>query len=129
MTSIIRKDILKEFEGGQFRFVIKTNLGYTCQDAREFENKRLFEQPELLLTRYKKGVLQSIQFKPNEGSDYWLTVFTRVGKKVKLIDNSILETLTVGTINQLYYNTNLYDMTQYKRVNAKSWADKAYVMN
>lgn len=129
MTSIIRKDILKAFEGGKFRFVIKTKLGFTCQDARESENKILFEQPEQLLRGYKKGVLQSIQFQPNEGSDYWLTVFTRVGKNVKLIDNTILESLTVGTINQLYYNTNLYDMAQYKAVNAKSWADKAYVMN
>jgi hypothetical protein len=40
-----------------------------------------------------------------------------------------LADLTVGTINQLYYNTNLYDQMQYQKVNAKTWEDKAYIMN
>ena len=46
-----------------------------------------------------------------------------------LIDQEILETLEVGTINQLFYNTNLYNQLQYAAVKAKTWADKAFVMN
>jgi hypothetical protein len=46
-----------------------------------------------------------------------------------LIDESILVNLTVGTINNLYYNTNLYSHQQYKSVNSKSWASMAYQMN
>jgi hypothetical protein len=37
--------------------------------------------------------------------------------------------MTVGDINGLYSNSNLYDQAQYKAVNAKTWADKAFVIN
>jgi hypothetical protein len=46
-----------------------------------------------------------------------------------VIDKAITETITVGTINQLFYNTNLMDHNQYKAVNAKTWADKAFLLN
>ena len=52
-----------------------------------------------------------------------------LGKKVNLIDESIIAALTVGTINSMYYNTNLYSHEQYQAVNSKTWASKAYVMN
>ena len=58
-----------------------------------------------------------------------LTVFSRTGKKVKLIDEAILANLTVGTINGMFANTNLMDMEQYKLVGAKSWASMAFVQN
>jgi hypothetical protein len=29
----------------------------------------------------------------------------------------------------LFYNTNLMDQVQYKAVNAKTWADKVFVLN
>jgi len=121
-------DILSEHTAGKFRMIVKTNLGMTCVDARDFENPRLMENPECIISGYKKGVLHTVQFQP-EGSDYWLTVFSRTGKVVKLIDESILVNLTVGTINQLYYNTNLYNQYQYKAVNSKTWASMAYKMN
>ena len=121
-------DILSEHTAGKFRMIVKTKLGMTCVDARDFENPRLMENPECIISGYKKGVLHTVQFQP-EGSDYWLTVFSRTGKVVKLIDESILVNLTVGTINQLYYNTNLYNQYQYKAVNSKTWASMAYKMN
>ena len=121
-------DILSEHTAGKFRMIVKTKLGMTCVDARDFENPRLMENPECIISGYKKGVLHTVQFQP-EGSDYWSTVFSRTGKVVKLIDESILVNLTVGTINQLYYNTNLYNQYQYKAVNSKTWASMAYKMN
>ena len=128
-SNIHTVDILSDYSAGKFRFVSKTRSGwYTVTDARESYNPTLLNNPESILTGFKKGVLQTVEFCP-EGGDYWLTVFARVGKTIKLIDRSILASLTVGTINQLYYNTNLYNQTQYRLVGAKTWADKAYTIN
>ena len=127
-NNIMTVDILTQYPAGKFRFVVKTKLGYTICDAREFDNTRMMQYPESIISGYKKGTLQTVEFCP-EGSTFYLTVFSRTGTKVKLIDESILANLTVGTINQLYYNTNLYSYEQYRSVNSKTWADKAFVMN
>ena len=127
-TKIMTVDILSQYPGGKFRFIVKTKLGMTCVDARDFDNPRLFARPESIIGGYKKGVLQTVQFCP-EGSDFYLTVFSRTGKRVNLIDESILADLTVGTINSMYSNTNLYCLEQYASVNSKTWADKAFVPN
>jgi len=121
-------DILSQYGSGKFRMIVKTKLGMTCCDARDFDNPRMMEHPESIINGYKQGALQTVQFNPS-GTDTWSTIFSRTGKKVKLIDESILVNLTVGTINSMYYNTNLYDHHQYKAVNSKSWASMAYKMN
>lgn len=46
-----------------------------------------------------------------------------------MIDEAILGNITVGTINQLFYNTNLYNQDQYNAVGAKTWSHKAFVEN
>ena len=121
-------DILSQYASGKFRMVVKTRLGMTVCDARDFDNPRIMANPECAISGYKKGALQTVQFQP-EGSDIWLTIFSRTGKKVKLIDESILVNLTVGTINSMYYNTNLDDQHKDKAVKSKSWASMAYKMN
>ena len=121
-------DILSQYASGKFRSIVKTKLGMTCVDSRDFDNPRMMENPECCISGYHTNVLQTVQFCP-DGTDTWLTIFSRTGKKVKLIDESILVNLTVGTINSMYYNTNLYDHHQYKAVNSKSWASMAYKMN
>jgi len=55
-------------------------------------------------------------------------VYARTGKKV-WIEEALLAQLEVGDINQDLSNTALYNQHQYQAVNAKTWADKAYVMN
>jgi len=111
------------------RFITKCHAGFlTISEARDFDIERYNKNPESLITGYKKGALQTVEVEIGNSGIY-LTVFARVGKKVHLIDKAILASLTVGTINQLYYNTNLYSATQYKAVNASTWASKAYVMN
>jgi|TARA_B110000483_G_scaffold148176_1_gene176732 hypothetical protein len=127
-SEMIITDILSEYYSGKFRMVVKTKLGMTVCDARDWDNPRIKENPDSAISGYKSGALQTVQFCP-EGSDFWLTIFSRTGKKVKLIDESILAALTVGTINGMYSNTNLMDMNQYKLVNSKSWASMAFVMN
>lgn len=128
ITGIQTINILSNYTEGKFRMIVKTKLGMTCCDARDFDNPRMMKNPEAAISGYKKGALQTVQFQP-EGSDFWLTVFSRTGKTVKLIDQSILVNLTVGTINSMFYNTNLYNWEQYKAVNSKTWASYAYQMN
>jgi hypothetical protein len=105
---------------GIFQAIVKVQAGYMI--AAEIGS----ELPSL--NRWKKGALQTIQFKA-EGTNYWTTVFAKKGTKVILLDEKIAETITVGTINSLFYNTNLIDQAQYRSVNAKTWADKAFLLN
>jgi len=122
-------DYLSHYTKGKFRMITKVRSGFiSCCDVRPSDNEHMFNNLESTITCYKRGALQTVEFCP-DGGDYYLTVFARVGKKVKLIDESILAVLTVGTINGLFDNTNLMDMNQYKAVNSKTWASKAFVMN
>ena len=105
---------------GTFQAIVKVQAGFMI--ATEIGS----ELPSL--NRWKKGALQTIQFKA-QGLNHWVTVFAKKGTKVVLIDEKIAETITVGTINSLFYNTNLMDQTQYQAVKAKTWADKAFLLN
>lgn len=105
---------------GIFQAIVKVQAGFMV--ASEIGS----ELPSL--GRWKKGALQTIQFKA-EGTSHWMTVFAKKGTKVVLIDEKIAETVTVGTINSLFYNTNLMDQVQYRTVKAKTWADKAFLLN
>lgn len=120
---------LKGYTAGKFRFIVKCRAGFmSIVDGRENENKTFKNNPEQCIAWFKKGALQSVEFCP-ESSDIWLTVFAKKGKKIVMIDESILRDLTVGTINSYWTNTELYCQRQYKAVNTKTWASKAYVMN
>ena len=105
---------------GIFQAIVKVPAGFMV--ATEIGS----EVP--CLNRWKKGALQTIQFKA-EGTNHWMTVFAKKGTKVILLDEKLAEIVEVGTINQLFYNTNLMDHNQYKSVNAKTWADKAFLLN
>lgn len=114
---------------GKFRFISKCKAGYmTCTDARDFDDERLYNNPESVLSRYKKGALHTVEYKPS-GSDNYFTVFAKKGNKIIMMDEAIMAGLDVGTINGTWYNTNLMDSDQYRAVNAKTWADKAFVGN
>jgi hypothetical protein len=122
-------DYLSESTTGKFRFVTKCRAGWlTISDARGFDNERLMKYPETIISGHKKGALHTVEFCP-EGSDFYLTVFAKQGKKIKIIDKTILENLTVGIINSMWFNTDLYHQAHYAYFNAKTWADKAYAMN
>jgi len=105
---------------GIFQAIVKVQAGFMI--ASEIGS----ELPSL--NRWKKGALQSIQFKA-QGVNHWVTVFARKGNRVMLLDEKIAKTVEVGTINQLFYNTNLMDQNQYQAVKAKTWADKAFLLN
>ena len=116
-------------EPGKFRFITKCQAGYMiCNDARDFDDERLYTNPASVLSSYKKGALHTVEYKPS-GSDNFFTVFAKKGNKIILIDEAIMKGVDVGTVNQLWYNTNLYNTLQYGMVAAKTWADKVFVMN
>jgi len=129
ITEVRTVNYLKDYNTGKFRFIVKCKAGFmTIANARPHDCAYYFNHPEALLTAYKKGALQTIEFCPDGGYTY-LTVFAKVGTKIRIIDETILKDLTIGTINQYWTNTNLYDQNQYAMVGAKTYADKAYVKN
>jgi hypothetical protein len=112
---------------GKFRFITKCRAGWmTIVDARPADNEYHIMYPESIITGYLKGALQTVEFQP-DGWDGYITVFARKGNKIVLIDEVILSHITVGAINQLFSNTNLYNQAQYSAVGARTWADRAYV--
>jgi hypothetical protein len=114
---------------GKFRFITKCKAGYyTCNDARDFDDERLFNNPASVLSAYKKGALHTVEYRPY-GSENFFTVFAKKGNKVLHMDEAIMRGLDVGTVNQLWYNTNLYNQAQYNAVNTKTWASMVFVMN
>ena len=117
----------KQGKKGEFRFVLKQANGFGISVASPTMNATFNTHLELTLSMGKKGVVQTVEFKA-EDSEYWFPIFKRKGKKIQ-IDRELLNVLTVGTINQLFQKTELYDQTQYKLNGAKTWADLAYGKN
>jgi hypothetical protein len=105
---------------GTYRVITKCKAGFmVTSDIQASSAIQAFR-------RYKVKAIQSIAFMMNGG--YPVTVYARSGKKV-WASECFLSEVTVGDINQDLYNTSLYGQGQYQAVNAKTWADKAYVMN
>ena len=117
---------LSDFEcgEGQYRVITKCQAGFMVSSVVKAKS------PVAAFRQYKPKAIQSIAFiKPmKDGSTYDFTVYARNGKKVWASEEFLSE-VTVGDINQDLHNTALYNQYQYKAVNAKSWACKAYVMN
>jgi hypothetical protein len=108
---------------GKYRVITKCQAGFMVTSVIEASSALN------ALRSYKPKALQSIAcIKEMDGVEHNITVFARSGKKVWIAEG-MLEEITVGDINQLLFNTALYNQFQYQAVNAKTWADKAYVMN
>ena len=104
---------------GKYRVITKCRAGFMVTSVVEVESAiQAFR-------RYKAKAIQSIARIKGE---HEFTVFARAGKKVWIAEEMLAE-FTVGDINQDLTNTALYNQFQYQAVKAKTWADKAYVMN
>ena len=126
-----------EFVNGQvgtYRAIVKVKAGFvTVVDDLGIQanwGKKQWNSAIDVFRNFKKGALQTIQFKADNsrGAD-WITVFARVGNKIKLIDDILLAELKIGDINQDWSNTNLYNHNQYQAVGGKTWADNAFITN
>jgi hypothetical protein len=112
---------------GKFRTVVKVRGGFMSVGDVE-QTDYIEKDPTHILQSYQPKALQTVEFKPDD-SPYWLTVFARTGKKVYLIDEDFLKHMTVGTVNSYLADTTLHNQSQYKAVNAKTWASKAFTFN
>jgi len=81
--------------------------------------------PEDIITGWKKGSLVSIQAKNEHGT--WCNVFTTKAGKWHSIDKAFLEILTVSNIHSSF--PDMADHKLWESINAKTWADKAFVQN
>jgi hypothetical protein len=105
---------------GTYRVITKCRAGFMV--TSDIETNSAISA----FRRFKPKAIQSIAFMLNGGHP--ITVYARAGKKV-WVSECFLSEVTVGDINQDLSNTALYDQHQYKAVNAKTWASKAYVKN
>ena len=105
---------------GTYRVITKSRAGF--MKSSDIQAKNAISA----FRKFKAKAIQSIEFL-NE-ANFNITVYARVGKKI-FATGCFLSEITVGDINQNLFNTALYCHNQYKAVNAKTWADKAYVMN
>jgi hypothetical protein len=126
MTNLVKGLSVVDFiqgRKGTFRAIVKVQAGFyssvNCESINTLAG---------VVSRFKKGALQTVEFIP-EGTTYPLTVFAKKGKNIILADEALLKEMTVGVINGLFPESNLCDQAQYKAVNAKTWADKAFVIN
>jgi hypothetical protein len=117
---------------GEYRAIVKVQAGFmTVVDDIGIQanwGKQNWNSAMDVFRNFKRGALQTIQFKA-EGTDNWLTVFARKGKKVILMDKQMFMEMKVGDINQDWFNTNLYSQANYTMCKARTWDDKAFVMN
>ena len=108
---------------GKYRVITKCQAGFLVTSVVEAKSAMG------ALRNYKPKAIQSIARIMKSGDyEFDATVFARSGKKIWIAEEMLVD-ITVGDINQGFSNTALYNQYQYKAVNAKTWADKAYVMN
>ena len=133
VTPEIRRARVDFIQGrkGLYRAIVKTKGGLTVVDDLGIANgwkKAQWQDALDVFSNFKKGALQTIEFQA-EGSDHWMTVFSRSGNKINTIDSDMLANMTVGHINQDWSNSTLYNQYQYKAVGATTWASYAFRQN
>lgn len=119
-------------QAGEYRAIVKVQAGFmtVVEDLGIQANwgKQQWNSAIDVFRGFKKGALQTIQFRAKD-SNTWLTVFARKGNKIILMDNAMFLEMEVGDINQDWSNSNLYSQNNYRLCGAKTWADKAFVLN
>ncbi len=112
---------LEGYQYGKGKYLVVTK----CQAGFPTTSYVDADSPIAAFRRYKAKAIMNIS---KVGENHNSTVFARVGKKVWIAEEMLVE-MTVGDINQDLSNTGLYHQGQYQLVGAKTWADKAYVAN
>jgi len=109
---------------GKYRVITKCQAGFMNASVKQARSAM-----EVFRSYKIKAVHSIARIKDIKGiGEMDFMVYARAGKKV-WIEEDMLAEVTVGDINQDLYKTALYNQFQYQAVNAKVWADKAYVMN
>ena len=68
-------DIISNYTEGKFRMIVKTKLGMTCVDARDFDNPRIMANPECAINGmfYNTNLMDMSQYKL-VGSSSWASM-------------------------------------------------------
>ena len=119
MVSNHIKDLNKQYE---FRIAGKCKAGFVTIYDRKGTAKDV-------ITGYKKNTLVNIQVKCvyDNGTELWHNIYTTKGNKWNSIDKAFLDVLTVGDMRTSF--PDMCDMELWGRMNAKTWADNAFIMN
>lgn len=110
-----------ENEVYKFRMTSKSRAGF--QVIRDFEGT-VKELPRELS---KHTTVVEFAKKYDNGSEHWFHVLTTKGGKWYSIDKNILENLTVGDMHSAF--SKMVDWDMWKKLNTKTWASMAFVMN
>jgi hypothetical protein len=116
--NVIVSNHMKEDKKYEFRLATKCQAGFiSISDYTD--------TPKGVITSWKKGALVNIQVKNEYGT--WSNVYTVKTGKWHSIDKSFLDVLTVGDMRQSF--PDMCDDNLWKKLGAKTWADKAFVQN
>lgn len=113
-------DLIKN-EEHNYRMTTKARAGF--QVIKDYEG----DVEGLIQHISKHTTVVEMEHKNDDGTSYWFHVLTTKGGKWHSIDKSILEKLTVGDMHQAF--SKMIDWNLWKRLNTKTWADKAFVKN
>ncbi len=121
-NSVSVSNLLKdENEVYKFRMTGKARAGF--QMITDFEGT-VKELPYYLS---KHTTVVEVAKKYENGSEHWFHVLTTKGGKWYSIDKGILDNLTVGNMHQSF--SKMIDWNMWKKLNTKTWASMAFVMN
>ena len=72
LNTVTTFDTIKAEHGGEnakfeWRIVAKSRLGMTVHDCLDWANESYTKDPSRIMNAYKKGVIQTIQYKPVGG--------------------------------------------------------------
>ena len=113
------KDLNKEYE---FRIAGKCEAGFiNIHDTKG--------TPHRIIAGYKKNSLVNVQVKVvyDNGTELWHNVYTTKSGKWHSIDKGFLDVLTVGDMRSSF--PDMCDMELWRRMGAKTWADRAFTQN
>jgi hypothetical protein len=110
-----------ENEVYKFRMTAKARAGF--QTITDFEGT----VKELPMALSKHTTVVEVARKYDNGKEYWFHVLTTKGGKWHSIDKNILEKLTVGDMHSAF--SKMVDWNMWKKLNTKTWASMAFVMN
>jgi hypothetical protein len=120
--SVMVSNHLKEDKEYEFRVASKCQAGFV--NISDWKTT-----PKQMISGFTKNSLVNIQVKITyeSGRELWFNVYTTKGGKWYSIDKGFLDVLTVGDMRSSH--PDMCDEELWKKMNTKTWADKAFARN
>lgn len=114
-------DLIKDNKKNKYRMTAKSKAGY--QVIRDYEG----DVAGLIQCMSKNTTVVEMERVLDNGTSHWFSILLTKGGKWHSIDKAILEKLTVGDMHQAF--SKMVDWDMWKKLNTKTWASMAFVMN